>query len=224
MQLNSADQINQIAERCNFSIFELPNSCDFAVFFPKSYHLKVPEGSNSLSVENIREINNITASKQSNHLFVVIEEAEKLTPAAAAAFLKSLEEPGENVHYVFLSHNCRNILPTIKSRAQNFYLPDDEKVNDPPKIDAELKELAKSYISAQPAKLPEIVEKILKLDKKNPREAALKVLSAAIHLAYKSYLITGNQAFLTKIDQLLQTQDAVSKNGHLKLQLIANML
>ncbi len=224
MQLNNSEQIETIASRTNFTIFELPKNTDFATFFTNSFHLKVPEDKTVISIENIHEITNIAANKQSEQLFIIVEEAEKMSPGAANAFLKSLEEPGENVHYVFLTHDSRAILPTIHSRAQCFYLIDDEKITDPPKIDEDIKTLAKSYISASGAKLPEIVDKILKYDKKSPRDGAIKVLDAAIRLSYKSYLITGNSSFLQKIEQLLAAQDAISQNGHVKLQLIANML
>jgi DNA polymerase III gamma/tau subunit len=224
MQLNNKEQTESVAGRANFTIFELPKSTDFTTLFPNTFHLKDPEDKTVIPIESIHEITSITANKQGEQLFSVIEEADKMSIGAANAFLKSLEEPGENVHYVFLTRDSRAILPTIRSRAQCFYLGDDEKVADPPHIDEELKALAKSYISANQSALPDVVDKILKYDKKSPRESAIKVLDAAIHLSYKSYLITGNASFLQKIEQLLAAQDAISQNGHVKLQLIANML
>jgi len=224
MQLNNESQIEPIAGRVNFTIFELPKNTAFKGFFKNSFHLKVDEDKSSISIENTREITNITSNKQPGDLFIIIEEAEKMSLGAANAFLKALEEPGDNIHYVFLTHDSRSILPTIHSRAQCFYLADSEKVTDPPRIDEELKALAKSYISSTKTNITDVVEKILKYDKKSPREGALKVVSTAIHLAYKSYLITGNENFLQKIEQLLEIQEALSQNGHAKLQLIANML
>ena len=224
MQLNNKEQIETVASRANFTIFELPKSTDFVTLFANSFHLKVPEDKTVIPIESIHEITSIAANKQGEQLFIIVEEAEKMSIGAANAFLKSLEEPGENVHYVFLTHDSRAILPTIHSRAQCFYLSDDEKIADPPHIDEELKALAKSYISASQSALPDVVDKILKYDKKSPREGAIKVLDAAIHLSYKSYLITGNASFLQKIEQLLAAQDAINQNGHVKLQLIANML
>ena len=224
MQLNNESQIEPIAERTNFTIFELPNNQDFGELFKNSFHLKVDDEKTSISIENIREITNITSNKQPGDLFIIVEDAEKMSLGAANAFLKALEEPGENIHYVFLTRDGRSILPTIRSRAQCFYLAGSEKIADPPQIDEELKTLAKSYISATKTNIADIVEKILKYDKKSPREGALKVITAAIRLAYKSYLITGNESFLQKIEQLIATQDALSQNGHAKLQLIANML
>ncbi|MBR5419035.1 hypothetical protein IK110_02200 [Candidatus Saccharibacteria bacterium] len=224
MQLNNESQIEPIAGRANFTIFELPSDISFNGLFKKSFHLKVDDEKSSISIESIREITNITSNKQPGDLFIVIEEAERMSLGAANAFLKALEEPGDNIHYVFLTHDSRSILPTIHSRAQCFYLADSEKIADPPHIDEELKALAKSYISATKSNIAEVVEKILKYDKKSPREGALKVVSAAIRLTCKSYLITGNENFLQKIEQLLATQDALAQNGHAKLQLIANML
>jgi hypothetical protein len=84
--------------------------------------------------------------------------------------------------------------------------------------------LAKQYISATAKNMPEVVEKILKLDKDDPRKAALQVVSCCIDLMYKSYLMRGNPGFLRKIEQLIATEQAIDQNGHVKLQLIANML
>ncbi len=224
MQLSSPEQIEPIAGRANFTIFELPGAVAFGDFFKKSFHLKVPEGKTTIPIESIRDISDIADKKQTDQLFIVVEEAEKMAIPAANAFLKALEEPGDNVHYVFLTHDVRSILPTILSRANCFYLLDDEKIADPPRIDEDIKTLAKDYISATQANLPAVVDKILKFDKKSQRDGVLKILDAAIHLSYKSYLITGNPSFVQKVEKLLAAQDAISRNGHAKLQLIANML
>ena len=224
MQLSSIDQIEPIAGRANFTIFELPKTVNFSDFFTKSFHLVVPEDKTTIPIESIRDITDIADKKQVDQLFIVVEEAEKMSAPAANAFLKALEEPGDNVHYVFLTHDIRSILPTILSRANCFYLTDNEKIADPPQIDEDIKTLAKAYISATQSNLPAVVEKILKFDKKSQREGAVKILDAAIHLSYKSYLITGNASFIQKVEKLLAAQDAISRNGHVKLQLIANML
>ena len=50
-----------------------------------------------------------------------------------------------------------------------------------------------------------------------------QVVDAAITLMYKSYFKTGNEKFLTKLDQLLKVQENLT-NGNLKLQLVAHML
>ena len=224
MQLDKLDQVEKLAGVVNFSIFELPENTDFSKLFKDSYHVTPQGKSDGITIEQIREITQITANKQTEALFIIIEQAEKMNEKAANAFLKSLEEPGENIHYVFLTKNAGAILPTIRSRASHYYLRDIAKISDPPQIDKIVLELAKAYISATPQNILEISDKISKLSKDNARAKALEVVDAGITLMYKSYLIRGNQAFLIKLEKLLKVQDALAQNGHVKLQLIANML
>jgi len=50
-------------------------------------------------------------------------EASGLVPAAANAFLKTLEEPPEHVRLLLLAENPGAVLPTIRSRCQQLSLP-----------------------------------------------------------------------------------------------------
>ena len=224
MQLNNADQLAQVAKNCNFSIFELPDDIDFAKLFDKSIHIAPAEDKAAITIEQIRNIGELISGKQSSDLFIVVEQAEKMGPNAANAFLKMLEEPGEHTHYVFLTHNASEILPTIKSRANNYYLPSRAKSSDKPNYSEDIIALAKSYISAGPQELPSVVEKIIKFNKDSARSGATIVLACAIELCYKSYLITGNKSFLQKLEKVTATADNIAANGHIKLQLIAGML
>lgn len=49
---------------------------------------------------------------------VIIDPAEKLGEASANALLKTLEEPGEGVVFLLISHRPAHLLPTIVSRCQ----------------------------------------------------------------------------------------------------------
>jgi DNA polymerase-3 subunit delta' len=58
----------------------------------------------------------------------IVRRAEELSPAAANALLKTLEEPGPRTHFVLLSAVADSLLPTIRSRTQRVRfgpLPDD---------------------------------------------------------------------------------------------------
>ena len=48
----------------------------------------------------------------------IIRRAEELSVAGANALLKTLEEPGDRVHFVLLSSRAESLLPTIRSRTQ----------------------------------------------------------------------------------------------------------
>jgi len=230
MQLNNLNDIETIAPKNNFSIFELPKSANFNAIFNKSIHVTFELNKDTgkmrreITKAQIDSIIELCHNKQTEALIIVIEHADALNESAANTFLKSLEEPGENIHYVFLTYNINSILPTIRSRANCYYLAETEKISEPPKAELEVFQLAKEYVAATPKTLPDVVEKILKLDKTDTRQAALKVVSCSIDIMYKSYLLRGTPSFLQKIEQLIATQQVIDQNGHVKLQLIANML
>ncbi len=230
MQLNNLAEVEAIAPKNNFSIFELPNDIEFGSIFRNNYHVTFEINKDTgklrreIVIHQIKEALELSHSKQNDALFIVVEYADALGEEAANHALKSLEEPGEKIHYVFLTHNINGVLPTIRSRANCYYLAQGEKVSDPPKADIEIFQLAKEYVSATSKNLPSVVDKIMKLDKTDTRQAALKVVSCGIDIMYKSYLLRGNPSFLQKIEQLIAAEQAIDKNGNIKLQLIANML
>ena len=82
-----------------------------------------PDGK-TISIDRIRET--ITAISQhsfgSGPRIVVIEPAEKLTPAAQNCLLKSLEEPPADVLFFLLAHESGAVLATIASRCLNVKL------------------------------------------------------------------------------------------------------
>ena len=162
-------------------------------------------------------------NKQQESFVIVLENGEEMNDSAANTFLKTLEEPGDNVHFVFLVRNASKILPTIKSRAQNYYIATEAKITDAPKIDKELLNLAKSYLTCKPQDLPKFCEQISK-EKTDARGKAIAMTDAAIQLAYKSYFVTSQQKYLDRLNSLLQANEALRGGGHIKLQLMAGML
>jgi hypothetical protein len=60
-------------------------------------------------------------------LFFILENPEYILPSAANSLLKTLEEPGVNIFFIFLSQNPNALLPTILSRCDQKQL---KKLND----------------------------------------------------------------------------------------------
>ena len=223
MQLNNTKNIESISAKTNFVIFELPDSIDYAEILPKAQHIKPADGTEVYKIEDIRAIGALVHNKQTETLTLVFENAETIPVNAINAFLKLLEEPSDYVHYVFLTRNSASLLPTIKSRAHQFYLKNLQKLGDKPNIAPDIYDLAKRYISATPQQLPKLAAEIAK-DKTDARAKALATVDAAIQILYKSYFATGNQKLITKLDNLIQTSEALRQNGHIKLHLVAGMI
>lgn len=91
------------------------------------------EKPNTIGVDDIRlQVNNDVAIKpySSPYKIYIINEAEKMTPQAQNALLKTLEEPPEYAVILLLTSNVNALLPTILSRCVvlNMKPVADEKV------------------------------------------------------------------------------------------------
>ena len=69
-----------------------------------------------ISVDSIRRLYDETKTKSKLSRIILIDYAERMTLQAQNAFLKLLEEPGKDVHFILVSHTLHNLLPTIISR------------------------------------------------------------------------------------------------------------
>jgi len=82
------------------------------------FHLLEVKGDKDIGVEEIRGVIEATSTYPSsapNKVFL-LDGADRLTPVAANALLKTLEEPPARVLFFLLAQQQRNILPTILSR------------------------------------------------------------------------------------------------------------
>ncbi len=79
-----------------------------------------PEGAKGYLIEQIREIvTDVTlAPIQANKKVYIIDRADLLGVSSANAFLKTLEEPPDNVVIILLGRTRESVLPTIVSRCQ----------------------------------------------------------------------------------------------------------
>ncbi|MBN2356195.1 DNA polymerase III subunit delta' [candidate division KSB1 bacterium] len=89
-----------------------------------------PWASPSIGIDRIRELRRASNLRPlEGHRVVVIAEADRMTPEAANALLKILEEPPEAMHLVLTTAQMNALLPTIVSRCQDVrfgLLTDDE--------------------------------------------------------------------------------------------------
>ncbi len=73
-----------------------------------------------IGIDSIRQLIYQTRSKKSDTQIIIIDFAEKMTIQAQNAFLKLLEEPGANTHFILVSHQPSKLLPTIISRTEKL--------------------------------------------------------------------------------------------------------
>ncbi len=90
----------------------------FAEVRPQNIKEQVDSEHGTISVKMIRELYNQTGTKQSNRQVVIIDDADKMSRGAQAAFLKLLEEPNSHIHFILTTHAPQDLLKTIRSRLQ----------------------------------------------------------------------------------------------------------
>ncbi len=219
MWFDDLKQIPEIAKKSGTTIFVVPD--EEKVEIPRAIVLK-PEEKTTITIEQVRDTLEILGRKQLTDQFIVLRPAEKLGLEAANALLKNLEEPGEKVHFVLITSKPSQLLPTILSRAMIYFWLPGQKLKLDVIVDEKTKILAKELMTAGPNELVAIADKMAKVKTKK-REQALVVLGAAIEMLYKSYFLTGKTIFIEKLPKFLAAYENISKNGHIKLQIVANL-
>lgn len=91
---------------------------------PDLHRLKAADDKRTISVEQVRDTTAALALTPhgAEAKVVVIESAEIMTPAAANALLKTLEEPTPNTYLLLLAERPGRLAATIRSRCQRLVL------------------------------------------------------------------------------------------------------
>lgn len=182
---------------------------------------------NNITVEQIREVIDKTSTKSTSSRFFIFKNAEKMQIQAENASLKLFEEPKVNYHFILFTTSKEALLPTIRSRASIYSPLRLNSLETPPEAEKAVFETAKRLLVANPAQIIEIAEELHKrkdTEKSPRREFTLEVLKTTIELAEKSYFKTKNEVFTKKIRGLIKAHENISKNGIIRLQIIANLL
>ena len=89
---------------------------------------KTTAPSKQIKIDCIRDLIHFgtQAAHQGGKRVALIEPAEWLNHNAANALLKTLEEPGEDMHIILVSHQPSRLLPTLRSRCQALFCPTPE--------------------------------------------------------------------------------------------------
>lgn len=93
-------------------------------YHPDLLRVSPEEGKRQIRIDPIRAVNRFVnqTAQQSGYRVIVISPAEAMNVAAANALLKSLEEPGEKTLFILLADVPSRVLPTIRSRCQQWSL------------------------------------------------------------------------------------------------------
>lgn len=89
---------------------------------PMDSKAQINHSTGTVTVETIRQLYDHTRAKQTSRQVIVIDDADRMSLGAQAAFLKLLEEPTANTHFILTSHSPQRILPTVRSRTQAVHI------------------------------------------------------------------------------------------------------
>ena len=84
------------------------------------FHVLASQEGKDIGVDQVRAINEVVSqhAQQNGNKLVYIQDAERLTEAAANALLKTLEEPHPNTYFLLQTEPSSSLLATIYSRCQ----------------------------------------------------------------------------------------------------------
>ena len=89
------------------------------------FHVLASQEGKDIGVDQVRAINEVVSqhAQQNGNKLVYIQDAERLTEAAANALLKTLEEPRPNTYFLLQAEPSSSLLATIYSRCQVWNVP-----------------------------------------------------------------------------------------------------
>ncbi len=221
MFFNDLNKIQDIAARTNFAIFSVP---EIKLDSKNIFCLYPDEKKHKISVDMVREFITHATTTSSSDYFFIVYSAETMNEEAQNAFLKALEEPNEQCHFVLLTKAPSMLLPTILSRAQIYYYQNSDTLSSQIEADETIKNFAKRLIVARPNDLIKIATELHAKKDDEGRNFALSVVGTAIEILYKTYFATNNKKFLQKLPNLLSLYDNLAMNGNIKLHIVADML
>lgn len=89
---------------------------------PQNAKEQTDDENGTISVEMIRGLYSTTRAKHTKKQVIIIDDADRMSAGAQAAFLKLLEEPAEHIHFILTSHASSRLLATIRSRVQEVVI------------------------------------------------------------------------------------------------------
>lgn len=157
-----------------------------------------PDGKQTLGIDQIRPLKEELAKSpvESTRRFFFINEAQKLTLAAANGLLNLLEEPVAPVVTILITNNSDQILPTVRSRTQIINFDNGERASGRTAV-----LLENGFSKAE-------IEELGNLDKWNQ----------AIKYFYQE-MLEHNSLALVSAHKLAADAKLVSEQGYILLQL-----
>ena len=201
------------------TLIEPCNECASCVDIDRdvSFDVEEVDAASNRGIDDIRDISERAlqaASDPSRHRVFIIDEVHQLSRDGASAFLKTLEEPPENVIFVLATTDPDKMIQTILSRCQRF----DLRPVPAAAVAARLTSVCESEgIDAEPAALDAIARRARGgvRDALSALEQARSLYDDRISAAAVSEIFGGiDSADLTVAVQAIVDEDAAAALRH----------
>jgi hypothetical protein len=158
-------------------------------------------------IDDVRNLQSLTKYQGGGERFFVIKNFQKASVEAMNAFLKLLEEPGENIKFILCAKSDKNILETIISRCKVIRLGH--------KADSGSISSAKKFFNAK------LFEKLKILHNLSKKDESLKFLSNLIDGGHFLLIknVDKNKRIGKTIDSALKTKNEIKQNANATMAL-----
>ena len=157
-------------------------------------------------IADLKELRKFVSLSLAEKTAVVIDSIDTASIDAQNAFLKSLEEPQENLVYILTAKSEDSVLSTIASRCQIIEI--EGKALE---ITNEKREKVEVFLKMSVGQKLAITSKIVK------REDAKDFLQELLSVGHT--LISEKPEIALQLDGALKALDAINKNGNVQIQL-----
>ena len=156
-------------------------------------------------IEDLRELTSFTKLSLRENTTLVIRDIDEASIETQNAFLKTLEEPQENLHFVLTAKNAEAVVPTILSRTEIIELRNKRE------LDNEIVKLTQEFIEKDTGEKIEITSKFRK------REDALEFVESLVRGGHE--LLKKGQKVENFLESAQVCYEALKKNGNVQIQL-----
>lgn len=157
-------------------------------------------------IEDVRTLSRFSRFAISSGQAIYIKGIESATHEAQNAFLKSLEEPQDNLYYILTASGVGKVLPTIVSRCQVITVKSQQLT-----VNTQAEEFDNR----------DLVEKLVFVENIKKREEAINFLEALISLWHQK-LIKADENYsdiAQNLKKAINSLNALQANGNVLLQL-----
>jgi len=160
----------------------------------------------SQKISDVKEIASFTRLSRNEPILIVCEDVNTASLEALNAFLKILEDPGENISFALTAENTNQVLPTIVSRCRVIKIGNKD-------LSEKTADKVERFLKSPSQKRLHMLEKI------KTREQALSLVQST--MSYTHTNLKENPKINSQILEECQiTLDRLKTNANVKLQIL----